>query len=107
MAYELQLLTTVDEKEQGRILTMLNNKKDAKNSDRKSNMMKRLLVLALMTMSLVFAGAQAIPTTRASQGCEMTCGEPFINPSDGKCYVRCCPIDPECKTPCMIKPCDK
>lgn len=88
--------------------------KDARESDnqgsfnsstRQGNVMKRLLVLLLMTICLAFAGAQSTPTAKASAGCEMVCGAPFIDPNDGQCYVACCPEDKECMRACELRPC--
>jgi hypothetical protein len=79
--------------------------KDERKSNSKSTMVKRLLVLLMMTMSLVFAGASSTPTTKASAFCDLVCGLPFIDPSDGQCYRMCCPINEECNRPCEIRPC--
>lgn len=74
-------------------------------SIRQSNVIKRLLVLLIMTICLVAAGAQSTPTTKASAGCEMVCGEPFIDPNDGQCKQMCCPQDEQCMQPCELRPC--
>jgi hypothetical protein len=92
------------------------NKKNERESDSKSsfntysstrqgNMMKRLLVLMMITMSLVFAGGQSTPTTHANAFCELVCGEPFIDPNDGQCKQMCCPQEEACKTRCELRPC--
>jgi hypothetical protein len=83
---------------------MSTNKKDERKSNSKSTMMKRLLVLMMITMSLVFSGAQSTPTANAGAPCDMICTE-FIDPNDGQCYVRCCPADEACKVRCFITPC--
>jgi len=70
------------------------------------NLMKRLLVLTVMAISLVFAGAQSAPTAKASAPCEVVCGEPYIDPVDGQCYQECCPADDMCKSPCIVKACN-
>src|ERR1051325_10731399 len=75
------------------------------SSTKPSNVMKRLLVLLIMTVSLVFAGAQSTPTTQASAGCELVCGEPFTDPNSGQCVRMCCPQDPECMRACELIPC--
>ena len=75
------------------------------SSTKRVNVMKRLLVLGLMTISLVFAGTQAAPTTNASPGFDYVCGDPFIDPNDGQCYQMCCPSDPAVKAPCVLRPC--
>lgn len=80
------------------------NKRDERKSDNKSNVIKRLLVLVMITMSLVFAGGSATPSTNAGVPCEMVCTE-FVDPNDGQCYVRCCPADEACKVRCFITPC--
>ena len=67
--------------------------------------MKRLLVLMVMTICLVFAGIQSIPSVKASGGCELVCGDPFINPADGHCYQVCCPEDDRCSNPCELRRC--
>lgn len=75
------------------------------SSTKRSNVMKRLLVMLLLTISLVFAGAQSTPTAIAGAGCELVCGEPFIDPNTGQCSIMCCPADKECTRPCELKPC--
>ena len=72
---------------------------------RRSNVMKRLLVLLMITMSLVFAGAQSTPNAQASRFCDLVCGEPFIDPNDGQCKQLCCPEEEECKVRCELRPC--
>jgi hypothetical protein len=79
--------------------------KDERKSNSNSTMMKRLLVLLMLTMSLVFAGGQSTLITQASAGCELVCGEPFIDPNTGQCAVMCCPADDMCKTACELRPC--
>jgi hypothetical protein len=74
---------------------------------KQGNVMKRLLVLMMISLYLVFAGAQSAPTTKASGGCDLVCGEPFIDPKDGRCYQMCCPADEQCKMRCELRPCDK
>src|ERR1044072_7458022 len=75
------------------------------SSTRQVNMMKRLLVLLLMTISLVFAGAQSIPSAEAGRRCDLICSDPYIDPSDGQCYIACCPPDDQIKCPCERRPC--
>ena len=67
--------------------------------------MKRLLVLLVMIISLVFIGAQAMPNTEALGGCELVCSDPFIDPNDGHCYIVCCPADDRCGRPCELRKC--
>jgi hypothetical protein len=64
--------------------------------------MKRLLALLLMTICLVFAGAQSIPTVK-SAAMQTRCTGPFIDPVDGSCYRVCCgPGDSPChRVPCI------
>ncbi len=84
---------------------------DTKNSIRayipakQSIVMKRLLLLVI-SIFMVFAGAQSTPTTQANAPCTMNCFE-YIDPSDGKCYRSCCPADDTCKIRCFIMPCDQ
>jgi hypothetical protein len=96
---------------------MCTNQKNERESDSKSsfssysstkqrNVMKRLLVLAMMTICLVFAGASSVPTAKAGGDGGTVCSEPYIDPSDGQCYVTCCPADNEVKAPCQRVPCD-
>lgn len=95
---------------------MYNNKKNERESDSKSsfspysstrgrNAIKRLLVLLMITICLTFAGAQSAPTINASDGCELVCGAPFIDPNSGQCVQMCCPEDPQCTNPCELRPC--
>src|SRR6266498_4704871 len=78
----------------------------AYSSTRKGNMMKRVLILLVMTISLVFAGAQSTPTAKAGAGCELVCGEPYIDPVTGQCFQDCCPQDPACMRPCVTVQCN-
>ena len=71
-----------------------------------STKIKRLLVLVMITMSLMFSSAQSTPTAKAGAPCDMVC-EKYIDPTDGQCYTRCCPVNEECKTRCVIMPCEK
>ena len=89
----MKLTTKKDERESGgeRCITS--------SSTKRGTMTKRLLLLVLVTMSLVFAGTQSVPTTQASVGCELVCGAPYIG-ADGQCYVDCCPTDPTCMNAC-------
>ena len=80
--------------------------KDERKSNIKSTMMKRLLVLLMITMSLVFSGTSSTPTARAGVPCDMVCSD-FIDPADGQCYRTCCPENNECKIRCFTTPCDK
>lgn len=74
-------------------------------SSKRVNAVKRTLALLTLAIGLIFAGAQATPTTtKASAGCEMVCNT-FIDPNSGQCYIQCCPADPECMMPCEMKPC--
>jgi hypothetical protein len=74
-----------------------------------SSVIKRLMVLTMMTLFLVFAGFQSTPVTQASasDGCDLVCGEPFIDANDGRCYQMCCPADEQCKRACELRPCFK
>lgn len=74
------------------------------NNTKQRNVMKRLLVLVMITMSLVFAGTSLTPITEARVPCDVVCNE-FIDPTDGQCYMRCCPAEEECKIRCFITPC--
>lgn len=74
------------------------------SSTKRGNMTKRILLLALVTMSVLFAGNQSVPTTQASVGCELVCGAPYVG-ADGQCYVDCCPTDPICMNPCERRLC--
>jgi hypothetical protein len=84
---------------------MYTNKRDERKSDNKVNVVKRLLVLFVITMSLMFAGGQSTPTAQAGRFCELVCGEPFIDPNDGQCKQICCPQPEECKMPCEERLC--
>jgi hypothetical protein len=75
------------------------------SSTRQSNVIKRLFLLSMMLICLVFAGVQSTPAAAASQGCELVCGDPFIDPNTGQCSVMCCPADVECKGACELRPC--
>ena len=96
--------------------TNTNNKRESDGRDsfnssyssaKRINVLKRLLVLTVMAISLAFAGAQTAPTAKAGAPCEVVCGEPYIDPTDGQCYQECCPADPMCKSPCIVKTCTK
>ena len=68
--------------------------------------MKRLLMLFLMIICLVFIGAQSAPTAKATGvSSDLVCGDPYIDPIDGKCYQICCPSDPLEKGECVRRPC--
>ena len=77
-----------------------------RKSNSKGSMVKRLLVLMMITMSLAFSGASLTPITKAGVPCDMVCTD-FIDPADGQCYTRCCPADETCKIRCFIMPCQK
>lgn len=77
------------------------------SSIQQSNILKRLMLFSMMAIFLVFAGFQTTPATQASETCTLVCGEPFIDPNDGRCYQMCCPTDEECKRPCELRPCVK
>ena|ERR1700754_4405143 len=76
------------------------------SSTKKSNVMKRVLALLLMTICLAFAGAQSTPTAKAGGDCELVCGEPFVDPNDGQCKVMCCPQDEQCMRACELRLCN-
>ena len=76
------------------------------SSTKQRNAMKRLFALMMLTICLVFAGAQSAPTAKAVAGSTMSCSDPYIDPSDGRCYVTCCPDDESIKAPCQRVPCD-
>ena len=80
--------------------------KDELKSNSKNTMVKRLLVLLMITMSLVFSGASVTPTAEAGAPCDMVCTD-YIDPVDGQCYTRCCPENDTCKIRCVIMPCEK
>ena len=97
---------------------MYTSKKDERESDSKvhfgsypltkqGNVMKRLLVVLLMAISLAFAGAQSTPTVKAGAACDLVCSDPYIDPSDGQCYIACCPPSEEIKCPCERRPCQQ
>lgn len=67
--------------------------------------MKRVFLLLLMIISLVFIGAQSTSNPKAMGGCDLVCGPPFIDPQDGLCYVVCCPEDDRCMRPCELRKC--
>jgi hypothetical protein len=71
-----------------------------------STKMKRLLMLVMITMSLIFSGASSTSITIAGAPCDMVC-ENYIDPTDGQCYTRCCPTEEMCKVRCVITPCEK
>ena len=75
------------------------------SSTNRGSVIKRLLLLVMITMSLVLAGAQTAPTAQASRVCNIVCGEPFIDPNDGQCKQLCCPQEEECKVRCELRPC--
>ena len=64
---------------------MYTDKKGERKSDNKGNVIKRLLVLLMITMSLAFAGASATPVTNAGAPCDMVCSD-FIDP-DGRAVL--------------------
>lgn len=66
---------------------------------------KRLVALLILTISLLFAGANYTPTAAAGGQCPQVCGEPYIDPVDGQCYMDCCPADPKAKCACEKVPC--
>jgi hypothetical protein len=74
------------------------------SSTKQGIIIKRLLLLLIISIFLVFVGAQSAPVTKASSSCELVCGEPFIG-SDRQCYQICCPPDDMCKSPCELRPC--
>jgi hypothetical protein len=84
-----------------------NNSINSYSSTRKINVMKRLLVLLVITLFMGIAGVQSTPVTKASSGCDFVCGDPFIDPNDGRCYQMCCPADEQCKMACELRPCFK
>lgn len=106
MAYELrpQLLRTQERTLGG--LMKYTSIKDERKSNSNSTMMKRLLVLLMITMGVMLSGVQSAPTVHAGAPCEMVCTE-FIDPTDGQCYTRCCPEESTCKIRCVIMPCEK
>jgi hypothetical protein len=89
------------------------NTKDERESDSensyysptKQSNVKRILMLLMISMFMVFAGLQTTPTTTANVGCNLVCGEPFIDPNTGQCVQMCCPEVEECKIPCELRPC--
>jgi hypothetical protein len=76
------------------------------SSTKQGSVIKRLLALAVLTGSLVFAGAQSAPIAKATSAPDFVCSDPYIDPSDGQCYVTCCPSDPDSKAPCQRVPCN-
>ena len=85
--------------------TSVNDKGNSYRTARQGNVIKRLLLLFTMTICLAFVGGQSTPGTQAGVPCDLVCGDPFIDPNDGQCYVMCCPVDPECGRRCEMKPC--
>jgi hypothetical protein len=74
-------------------------------SSNRRGVVKRLVASLILAGGLLFAGAQATPTsTQASAPCDMTCQQ-VTDPNTGQCYIQCCPTNPECKQPCEMKPC--
>ena len=74
-------------------------------SSKRGSAVKRTLAALTLAIGLLFAGAQATPTTtKASAPCDMTCTE-VTDPNTGQCSIQCCPTNPECKQPCELKPC--
>jgi hypothetical protein len=67
--------------------------------------MIRLLPLLLMIICLVSISGQSVPNAKALGGCELVCGEPFIDPQDGHCYQVCCPEDDLCGVACQLRRC--
>lgn len=73
----------------------------------KGNVIKRALVLFVMTICLVLAGAHSVPATRANApGCELVCNDTYTDPKTGQCFFVCCPQDKECMNRCELIPCD-
>jgi len=69
--------------------------------------MKRLFVLFLMIVSLVFVGAQSTQMTKSTgtvQADDIYTCEPYIDPVDGRCYEACCP-PPGWGLACYRRPC--
>ena len=74
-------------------------------SSKRGSAVKRTLATLTLAIGLLFAGAQATPTTtRASAPCDMTCTQ-VTDPNTGQCYIQCCPTNPDCMQPCEMKPC--
>jgi hypothetical protein len=75
------------------------------SSTRPANKVKRMGMLLLMTVCLVFAGAQSAPSAQKGGSCDLVCSAPFIDPNDGQCKVMCCPQDDKCARRCELRPC--
>ena len=77
------------------------------HSTNQSSVIKRTLVLLTMAICLLFAGAHAVPATKANAaGCELVCNETYTDPKTGQCYLVCCPTSKECMNQCELMPCD-
>jgi hypothetical protein len=68
---------------------------------------KRLFLLAIISIFMVFAGVQSAPISKANEACELVCSAPYTDPSNGQCYVDCCPPDEKCQRRCEKRPCKK
>lgn len=66
---------------------------------------KRLVAVSILTLCLLFAGANMTRTAEASLQCATVCSEPYTDPNDGQCYMECCPSDPKSKCACVRVPC--
>ena len=76
----------------------------AHSTSKRSNVLKRLVLMLLLTISLVAASAGSASSVKAGSQCELVCGEPFTG-NDGQCYVMCCPQGKECMNKCELRPC--
>jgi len=74
------------------------------SSSKRGSVLKRFLVLWMLAVCISFVGIQSTPI-QASRGCELVCGEPFIDPNDGQCYQMCCPESRECGRRCELRLC--
>jgi hypothetical protein len=81
------------------------NERESDSKGSFSTRRKRVVALLILVIGLLFAGANYTPTVAAGAQCPLVCGEPFIDPVDGQCYVSCCPSDPSMKCACERFPC--
>jgi hypothetical protein len=107
LAHELPFLKVRTQrkiKEEFKMYTDANNKGNY-TSNRRGSLVKRVLASLILAGGLLVAGVQSTPTTtQASAPCEMSCTE-IIDPNTGQCAIQCCPVNPDCKQPCEMKPC--
>jgi hypothetical protein len=112
VARELRFLSLRTLRNKRRSLTMYADAVESRGANNRGNFsskrgsaVKRALAGLILAAGLIFAGAQATPTTTmANSPCDMVCNQ-YIDPTTGQCYEECCPADPACKQPCIEKAC--